>query len=33
MRAALEDPEFTVDDATPAILRRFRLIRDLRPAD
>jgi uncharacterized protein YhfF len=33
MRAELGDPEFTVDDATPAILQRFRLIRDLRPAD
>jgi uncharacterized protein YhfF len=33
MRAALEDPEFTVDDATPAVLQRFRLITDLRPAD
>lgn len=33
MRAELEDPEFTVDDATQAILQRFRLIKDLRPAD
>ncbi|MGY5124208.1 ASCH domain-containing protein [Streptomyces nigrescens] len=33
MRAALEDPEFTVDDATPAVLERFRLITDLRLAD
>ncbi|MFF3765345.1 ASCH domain-containing protein [Streptomyces sp. NPDC001922] len=33
MRAALEDPEFTVDDATPAVLERFRLITTLRPAD
>ncbi|MFJ9342995.1 ASCH domain-containing protein [Streptomyces sp. NPDC101733] len=32
MRAALEDPEFTVDDATPVVLERFRLITDLRPA-
>lgn len=30
MRAALEDPEFTVDDATLAVLERFRLITDLR---
>ncbi|MEV4502968.1 ASCH domain-containing protein [Streptomyces klenkii] len=33
MRAALEDPEFTVNDATLAVLERFRLIADLRPAD
>ncbi|MFI0904458.1 ASCH domain-containing protein [Streptomyces sioyaensis] len=33
MRMALEDPEFTVDDATPVVLERFRLITDLRPAD
>ncbi|MFE0906100.1 ASCH domain-containing protein [Streptomyces rochei] len=33
MRAALKDPEFTVDDATLAVLERFRLITDLRPAD
>lgn len=33
MRAALEDPEFTVDDATPAVLERFRLITEIRPAD
>ncbi|MBT2404841.1 MULTISPECIES: ASCH domain-containing protein [unclassified Streptomyces] len=33
MRAALENPEFTVDDATLAVLGRFRLITDLRPAD
>ncbi|WP_399887628.1 ASCH domain-containing protein [Streptomyces sp. BBFR51] len=26
MRAALGDPEFTVDDATPAVLERFRLV-------
>ncbi|MEV7729366.1 ASCH domain-containing protein [Streptomyces sp. NPDC087917] len=32
MRAALEDPGFTVDDATPVVLERFRLITDLRPA-
>ncbi|MET7289600.1 ASCH domain-containing protein [Streptomyces sp. NPDC005573] len=31
MRAALDDPEFTVDDATQAVLERFRLIADLRP--
>ncbi|TKA08421.1 ASCH domain-containing protein [Actinacidiphila oryziradicis] len=30
MRAALEDPEFTVDDATLAVLERFRLVDDLR---
>jgi uncharacterized protein YhfF len=30
MRAALEDPEFTVDDATLAVLERFRLVADLR---
>ncbi|KZB88378.1 ASCH domain-containing protein [Amycolatopsis regifaucium] len=30
-RAALEDPEFTVDDATLTVLQRFRLITDLRP--
>ncbi|WP_326594072.1 ASCH domain-containing protein [Streptomyces sp. NBC_01294] len=33
MRAALEDPDFTVNDATLAVLQRFRLITDLRPAD
>jgi len=32
MRAALGDPGFTVDDATPTVLERFRLIADLRPA-
>jgi uncharacterized protein YhfF len=32
MREALEDPEFTVDDATLAVLERFRLVTDLRPA-
>lgn len=26
MRAALGDPEFTVDDSTPAVLERFRLV-------
>jgi uncharacterized protein YhfF len=31
MRAALADPGFTVNDATLAVLERFRLIRDLRP--
>jgi uncharacterized protein YhfF len=30
MRAALDDPGFTVDDATLAVLQRFRLITDLR---
>ncbi|MFF1449797.1 ASCH domain-containing protein [Streptomyces sp. NPDC058274] len=33
MRAALDDPEFTVDDTTPAVLWRFRLVTDLRLAD
>ncbi|MGW0752259.1 ASCH domain-containing protein [Streptomyces sp. NPDC002587] len=33
MRAALEDPRFTVGDATPVVLQRFRLITDLRPAE
>ncbi|MGW6404787.1 ASCH domain-containing protein [Streptomyces sp. NPDC055134] len=33
MRAALEDPAFTVDDTTLTVLERFRLITDLRPAD
>lgn len=33
MRAALEDPNFTVDDMTLAVLERFRLIADLRLAD
>ncbi|TLS39747.1 ASCH domain-containing protein [Streptomyces montanus] len=31
MRAALGDPGFTVDDTTPAVLERFRLVSDLRP--
>ncbi|MFI2077333.1 ASCH domain-containing protein [Streptomyces triculaminicus] len=31
MRAALEEPEFTVDDATLVVLERFRLVTDLRP--
>ncbi|WP_432080241.1 ASCH domain-containing protein [Streptomyces sp. WAC 04229] len=26
MRAALDDPEFTVDDTTPAVLERFRVV-------
>ena len=30
MRAALDDPEFTVDDTTPVIMERFRVIADLR---
>ncbi|WP_327697788.1 ASCH domain-containing protein [Streptomyces sp. NBC_00459] len=30
MRAALDDPGFTVDDTTPAVLERFRLVADLR---
>jgi|SRR5882757_11379099 len=33
MRAALDDPEFTVDDTTPVVLQRFRLVADLRPLD
>ena len=32
MREALDDPEFTVDDLTMAVLQRFRLIADLREA-
>lgn len=32
MRAAMDDPGFTVDDATLAVLQRFRLVADLRPA-
>ncbi|MEU3886042.1 ASCH domain-containing protein [Streptomyces sp. NPDC029041] len=32
MRAALQDPGFTVDDTTPVVLERFRLIADLRRA-
>ncbi|WP_037605187.1 ASCH domain-containing protein [Streptacidiphilus rugosus] len=31
VRAALDDPAFTVDDATPVVLERFRLVDDLRP--
>jgi uncharacterized protein YhfF len=30
MRAALADPEFTVDDGTPLVLKRFRVVADLR---
>ncbi|MER5784853.1 ASCH domain-containing protein [Streptomyces mobaraensis] len=30
MREALDDPEFTVDDSTLAVLQRFRLVTDLR---
>lgn len=33
MRAALDDPDFTVDDTTPVVLGRFRLIADLRLTD
>ncbi|MGW1145931.1 ASCH domain-containing protein [Streptomyces sp. NPDC002454] len=32
-RAALGNPGFTVDDGTPAVLERFRLVADLRPRD
>ncbi|PKV83382.1 ASCH domain-containing protein [Streptomyces sp. TLI_146] len=32
MRAALADPEFTVDDTTLVVLERFRLVTDLRAA-
>lgn len=32
MRAALDDREFKVDDTTLAVLERFHLITDLRPA-
>jgi uncharacterized protein YhfF len=32
MRAAMDDPAFTVNDATLAVLERFRLVTDLRPA-
>ncbi|WP_255954572.1 ASCH domain-containing protein [Streptomyces odontomachi] len=31
MRAALDDPGFTVDDSTPAVLQRFRLVAAARP--
>ncbi|MGK5640080.1 ASCH domain-containing protein [Streptomyces sp. URMC 126] len=30
MRAALEEPDFTVDDSTLTVLQRFRLVADLR---
>lgn len=30
MRRALDDPTFTVDDTTPTVLERFRVVRDLR---
>lgn len=30
MRAAMDDPEFTVDDETLTVLERFRLVADLR---
>ncbi|MER7770034.1 ASCH domain-containing protein [Kitasatospora sp. NPDC096140] len=30
MLDALDDPDFTVDDATPLVLQRFRLVADLR---
>ncbi|MBV6700699.1 ASCH domain-containing protein [Kitasatospora aureofaciens] len=30
LRAALGDPGFTVDDTTPVVLERFRLLADLR---
>ncbi|MGW2547903.1 ASCH domain-containing protein [Kitasatospora sp. NPDC001574] len=30
LRAALGDPDFTVDDVTPVVLERFRLVADLR---
>jgi uncharacterized protein YhfF len=30
MREALDDPDYTVDDETPVVLERFRLITDLR---
>ncbi|MEU9626934.1 ASCH domain-containing protein [Streptomyces luteogriseus] len=32
MRAALDDPGFTVDDKTPVVLERFRVVADLRRA-
>jgi uncharacterized protein YhfF len=32
MRAAMDDPDFTVTDETLAVLQRFRLIADLRGA-
>jgi hypothetical protein len=30
MRTALDDPHFTVDDDTPVVLERFRVVADLR---
>ncbi|MDG9722419.1 ASCH domain-containing protein [Streptomyces sp. DH41] len=33
MRAALNDPGFTVDDTTAAVLERFRLVTAVHPAD
>ncbi|MFH9816852.1 ASCH domain-containing protein [Streptomyces sp. NPDC017230] len=33
MRAALNDPGFAVDDTTPAVLQRFRLVTVVHPAD
>ncbi|MET8544927.1 ASCH domain-containing protein [Kitasatospora sp. NPDC004799] len=30
MLDALDDPDFTVDDATPVVLERFRVVADLR---
>lgn len=33
MRAALEDPGLAVDDDTPVLLERFRLVTDLRGED
>ncbi|MEU2057926.1 ASCH domain-containing protein [Streptomyces bungoensis] len=33
MRAALDDPDFTVDGTTPVVRQRFRLVTDLRGAD
>ncbi|MGW5351580.1 ASCH domain-containing protein [Streptomyces sp. NPDC004031] len=30
MREALDDPHFTVDDTTPVVLERFRVVADLR---
>jgi uncharacterized protein YhfF len=30
MRAALSDPTFTVNDTTPVVLQRFRVVTDLR---
>jgi uncharacterized protein YhfF len=33
VRTALGDPEFTVDDTTPVVLERFRLVADLRNGD